>query len=118
MAAGAAGRSTRLRAPDHGQHRPGPAPCPAVQRACGGPARAGRRGRHRGRDEQQRLGPLLAALPAQQRRVVVLRYLHDLSEADVAAELGLPLGTVKSNASRGLAALRTALTGTTEGSGR
>lgn len=69
-------------------------------------------------DEQRRLGPLLAALPVQQRRVVVLRYLHDLSEADVAAELGLPLGTVKSSASRGLAALRSALTKTVEGSAR
>jgi len=38
--------------------------------------------------------------------VVVLRYLHDLSEKQVAAELDLPLGTVKSTAARGLAALR------------
>ncbi len=52
---------------------------------------------------------MLAGLPAQQRRVIVLRFLHDLSENAVAAELGLPVGTVKSSASRGLAALRTAL---------
>ena len=48
----------------------------------------------------------LLALPLKQRRVVVLRYLLDLSEAEVAAELDLPLGTVKSTASRALASLR------------
>jgi RNA polymerase sigma-70 factor (sigma-E family) len=60
-------------------------------------------------DERERLGRVLAGLPVQQRRVIVLRFLHDLSENAVAAELGLPVGTVKSSASRGLAALRTAL---------
>ncbi|MCA0296017.1 MAG: SigE family RNA polymerase sigma factor [Actinobacteria bacterium] len=60
-------------------------------------------------DERERLGRVLATLPGRQRRVVVLRYLHDLSEHDVAVELGLPLGTVKSSAARGLAALRAAL---------
>ncbi len=48
----------------------------------------------------------LLTLPIKQRRVVVLRHLLDLSEADVAAELGLPVGTVKSTASRALARLR------------
>lgn len=48
----------------------------------------------------------LLALPLKQRRVIVLRYLLDLSEAEVAAELDLPLGTVKSTASRALASLR------------
>lgn len=51
----------------------------------------------------------LVALPLKQRRVVVLRYLLDLSEAEVAAELDMPLGTVKSTASRALASLRSAL---------
>lgn len=60
-------------------------------------------------DEREQLGRVLAGLPAQQRRVIVLRFLHDLSENAVAAELGLPVGTVKSSAARGLAALRTAL---------
>jgi DNA-directed RNA polymerase specialized sigma24 family protein len=46
--------------------------------------------------------------------VVVLRYLHDLPEKDVATELGVPLGTVKSSAARGLAALRLALEGQQE----
>jgi RNA polymerase sigma factor (sigma-70 family) len=48
----------------------------------------------------------LAHLPRRQREVVVLRYLADLSEADVAAALGCSAGTVKQHASRGLDALR------------
>jgi DNA-directed RNA polymerase specialized sigma24 family protein len=36
----------------------------------------------------------------------VLRYWHDLPEAEVAAALGCSAGTVKSTASRGLARLR------------
>jgi RNA polymerase sigma-70 factor (sigma-E family) len=60
-------------------------------------------------DERERLGRLLADLPMQQRRVIVLRFLHDLSEKAVAEELGLPVGTVKSSTARGLAALRSAL---------
>jgi DNA-directed RNA polymerase specialized sigma24 family protein len=38
--------------------------------------------------------------------VVVLRYWLDLSEAETAAALGCSVGTVKSQASRALAALR------------
>jgi len=51
----------------------------------------------------------LEALPKRQREVVVLRYLADRPEAEVAAQLGCSLGTVKQHASRGLAALRSAL---------
>jgi DNA-directed RNA polymerase specialized sigma24 family protein len=38
--------------------------------------------------------------------VLVLRYHQDLPEAEVARLLGLPVGTVKSLAHRGLARLR------------
>jgi len=39
---------------------------------------------------------LLARLPEAQREVVVLRYYHDFTEAQVAEILGCPKGTVKS----------------------
>jgi DNA-directed RNA polymerase specialized sigma24 family protein len=39
--------------------------------------------------------------------VLVLRYYADLSEADIAATLGISRGAVKSHSSRGVAALRT-----------
>ncbi|MFD7309160.1 SigE family RNA polymerase sigma factor [Promicromonospora sp. NPDC059942] len=58
------------------------------------------------RDE---LGRALRALPLGQRRVVVLRHLLDLSEAQVAEELGISLGSVKSANARGLARLRSLL---------
>ena len=48
----------------------------------------------------------LAVLPAGQRTVLVLRYFDDLSEAATAQMLGCSLGTVKSQAARGLARLR------------
>lgn len=38
-----------------------------------------------------------------------MRHLLDLSEAEVSAELGMPVGTVKSTTSRALARLRAIL---------
>jgi RNA polymerase sigma-70 factor (sigma-E family) len=48
----------------------------------------------------------LRQLPVGQRAVLVLRYYEDLPESDVAAVLGMSVGTVKSQAARGIARLR------------
>ncbi|MFF9091940.1 SigE family RNA polymerase sigma factor [Streptomyces sp. NPDC014802] len=58
-------------------------------------------------DERGALMTALAGLPPRQRAVVVMRYWEDLSEAEVAEVLGCSPGTVKSQASKGLAKLRT-----------
>jgi RNA polymerase sigma-70 factor (sigma-E family) len=62
-----------------------------------------------GVDTRQELLGVLAALPARQRAVIVLRYWEGLPEAEVAEILGCSVGTVKSTASRGLAQLRAAI---------
>jgi RNA polymerase sigma-70 factor (sigma-E family) len=54
-------------------------------------------------------------LPLRQREVLVLRYYEDLSEAEIARVLGIPVGTVKTLARRGLARLRRTLDPTTQG---
>lgn len=62
--------------------------------------------------ERERLVELMGAvdaLPERLRMVVACRYLLDLDEAETAATLGLPRGTVKSRLHRGLARLRTQL---------
>ncbi|MCL1869272.1 MAG: SigE family RNA polymerase sigma factor [Promicromonosporaceae bacterium] len=59
--------------------------------------------------DRDRLVRALATLTVRQRRIVVLRHLVGLSEQEVAADLGVSLGTVKSTASRGLAQLRSVL---------
>jgi RNA polymerase sigma-70 factor (sigma-E family) len=51
----------------------------------------------------------LQSLPAGQRAVVVLRYLEDLPDDEIAAALSCEPGTVRSQAKRGLAKLRLAL---------
>ena len=52
------------------------------------------------------LWDLVQTLPRKARAVVVLRYYEELSEAETAEALGISVGTVKSQASRALAALR------------
>jgi RNA polymerase sigma-70 factor (sigma-E family) len=51
----------------------------------------------------------LAALSKQQRTVLVLRYYEDLPDVEIAQLVGCSQATVRSHASRGLAALRTLL---------
>lgn len=56
-------------------------------------------------DEDQ-LVRALHTLPPRMRAVLVLRFFDDMSEADVARALHCSIGSVKSQASRGLARLR------------
>ena len=62
------------------------------------------------RDERSALARAIARLDPPHREVVVLRHLLDLSEAECAAVLGVPKGTVKSRLSRALDRLREDLT--------
>lgn len=57
-------------------------------------------------DDRDQICRLLRRLPQAQRKVVVLRYYADLPEREVAELLGICVGAVKSQASRGLATLR------------
>ncbi len=63
----------------------------------------------------------LRKLPAEQRRAVVLYHLCDCTVAEIAAETGAPIGTVKARLARGRAALAVQLrdwAAATPGSGR
>jgi RNA polymerase sigma-70 factor (sigma-E family) len=71
------------------------------------PDRAAEDGAFGAADERDRLTRALADLPRRQRAVIVLRYYLDLSEQQAAAALGCSVGTVKTQAARGLARLRT-----------
>ena len=61
-----------------------------------------------GVDRSHAVRAAVLALPVRQRAVVVLRFLDEMSEAETAAALGWPVGTVKSTTARALTALRTA----------
>ena len=53
-----------------------------------------------------RIEALLATLPEAQRAALILRYQEDLTPEEIAATLGAPLATVKSQLQRGLKLLR------------
>ena len=61
--------------------------------------------------DAQQLRRAVRALPDPQQHAVALAYFGDLSHRDVAAVLGTPLGTVKSNIRRGLTRLRPTVAG-------
>ena len=98
----------RLRPPDHGQ-REQLAVAQAVEEARardrGDP---GRRPTHDEYDDGRSaaLWDVVQSLPPKARAVVVLRYYEQLSEAETADVLGISVGTVKSQCSRAIAALR------------
>jgi RNA polymerase sigma-70 factor (sigma-E family) len=62
-------------------------------------------------EEHREVCAALQTLPTRQREVLVLRYWSDLSEIQIAEALGISRGTVKSTASRALAALEKKLEG-------
>jgi RNA polymerase sigma-70 factor (sigma-E family) len=59
--------------------------------------------------ERDRVLALIASLPPKQRAVIALRYYEDLPDAEIAAMLECREVTVRSHASRALAALRAGL---------
>jgi RNA polymerase sigma-70 factor (sigma-E family) len=61
------------------------------------------------REDHREVVDALRGLPDRQRQALVLRYWLDLSEADVAATMGISCGSVKSHTARGMAALTKSL---------
>ena len=60
-------------------------------------------------DARARMVDALRTLPTRQREAVVLRYYLELSEAEMAAAMGISAGSVKTHLHRGLQALHTQL---------
>lgn len=52
------------------------------------------------------IGAALAAMPGQERDVILLAYRDDLTQSEIAERLGWPLGTVKTRTRRALGRLR------------
>ncbi|WP_234443883.1 SigE family RNA polymerase sigma factor [Streptomyces sp. NRRL B-24484] len=69
-------------------------------------ARPDARDPYRAVEVRDELLQALHALPIGMRTVVVLRYLHDLDDLEIAETLGVSPGTVRSQLARGLAKLR------------
>jgi RNA polymerase sigma-70 factor (ECF subfamily) len=61
-------------------------------------------------EETERLGRAMAALPEKQRALIERAFYGDLSHSEIAAETGLPLGTIKSRIRLALDKLRQQMT--------
>jgi RNA polymerase sigma-70 factor (ECF subfamily) len=59
--------------------------------------------------DSDRIERAFRTLPLDQRTVLVLQHYFDLSHAEIAETVGIPLGTVKSRVRYGIAAMRAAL---------
>jgi RNA polymerase sigma-70 factor, ECF subfamily len=59
--------------------------------------------------DQARVRAAVAELPEDQRVVLELGYFQGMTSSEIAKELSVPIGTVKSRVARGLASLRAAL---------
>jgi RNA polymerase sigma-70 factor (sigma-E family) len=57
-------------------------------------------------DTDREIWRALATLPPRQRTVIVLRFYEHLTDAEIAVSLGVSRGTIRSQASRGMAKLR------------
>lgn len=57
-------------------------------------------------EERRQVLRALRRLPDRQREALILRYYLDLSEAETASAMRISRGAAKSNAARGIAALR------------
>lgn len=62
-----------------------------------------------GSGDERRVAEALAALPPDQRAVLELAYFEGLSSTEIAARLGVPVGTVKSRTAAALGRLRVAM---------
>jgi len=59
-----------------------------------------------GHDEQRTLNRLLAAMPEEQREILVLREIEEMGYREIAAVVNVPIGTVMSRLARARATLR------------
>ncbi len=59
--------------------------------------------------DERRVAEVLVQLPRDQRVVIELAYFDGLSSTEIAARIGVPVGTVKSRTAAALARLRTAM---------